>query len=112
MRTVLTILLLAAMAVGGWLAWALYVPVTPSSQKFVLLHAGYSTRRIAKELQDAGVIRNAGAFLIWRRLHHGRSLKAGEYLFERPANAVEIDERLVRGDIYVRTVVVPEGFTI
>lgn len=112
MRTVLTILLLAALAVGGWLAWALYVPVTPSGQKFVLLHAGYSTRRIARELQDAGVIRNAGAFLIWRRLHHGHSLKAGEYLFEKPANAVAIDDRLVRGDVYVRTVVVPEGFTI
>jgi len=111
-RTVLTILLLAALAVGGWLAWALYVPVTPSGQKFVLLRAGYSTRRIAKELQDAGVIRNAGAFLIWRRLHHGHSLKAGEYLFEKAANAVEINDRLVRGDIYIRTVVIPEGFTI
>ena len=46
-RTFLAIVLLAALAVGGWLAWALWLPLTPSGQKFVLLHAGYSTRRIA-----------------------------------------------------------------
>jgi len=84
----------------------------PSGQQFVLLHAGYSTRRIANELQAAGVIKSADAFLIWQRLHRRQSLKAGEYLFEKPANALEVHARLVRGDIYVHTVVIPEGFTM
>jgi len=106
------ILVLAALAAGGWLAWALYSPVTPSGQQFVMLRAGYSTHRIANELQSAGVIRSARAFLIWRRLHHGHSLKAGEYLFEKSANILEVNDRLVRGDIYIRTVVIPEGFTL
>jgi UPF0755 protein len=104
--------LLAILAVGGWLAWALMLPVTPSGQQFVLLHPGYSTRRIAAELQSAGVIRNADAFILWHYLHHRRSLKAGEYLFEKTATAVDIHSRLVRGDIYVHTVVIPEGFNI
>ena len=39
-------------------------------------------------------------------------MKAGEYLFERSADAVEIHKRLARGDIYVHTVVVPEGYNI
>ncbi len=88
------------------------LPVTPSGQQFVLLHPGYSTRRIATELQSAGVIRNADAFILWHYLHRRRSLKAGEYLFEKTATAVDIHSRLVRGDIYVHTVVIPEGFNI
>lgn len=77
-----------------------------------MLHPGYSTRRIAGELKSAGVIRSATAFVVWHRLHEKRSLKAGEYLFERTANALEVHDRLVRGDVYVHTVVVPEGYNI
>lgn len=112
MRALITFLLVAILAFGGWLAWALYAPVTPVGQKFVLLHPGYSTRRIAHELKSAGVIHNAHAFLLWHYLHGHRSLKAGEYLFEHPADLKDIHDRLARGDIYVHTVVIPEGFTM
>ena len=87
-------------------------PMTPAGQKFVLLKSGLTTRKIAAELKGAGVIRSERAFLIWHYLHRKRSLKAGEYLFERPANLKDIHERLARGDIYTHTVVVPEGFTM
>jgi UPF0755 protein len=87
-------------------------PVKPSEQKFVLLRPGYSTRRIATELKNAGVIRSSSGFLIWHYFHRGRSLKAGEYLFERSADVREVHNRLARGDIYVHTVVIPEGFTM
>ena len=77
-----------------------------------MLRPGYSTRRIASELKSAGVIRNSLAFLLWHRIHRGQSLKAGEYLFDKAANPVEVHARLVRGDIYVHTVVIPEGYTM
>jgi len=112
LRTFFTLLLLALLATGGWLAWALRSPMTPEGQKFVLLRPGYTTRRIANELQSAGIIRNARAFVFWQYLHRKHSLKAGEYLFDRTANAIEVHKRLVRGDIYVHTVVIPEGFTM
>jgi UPF0755 protein len=112
LRTFLTLLLLAVLATGGWLAWALWMPVTPEGQKFVMLRPGYSTRRIAAELKSAGVIRNSLAFVLWRRIHPKQSLKAGEYLFDKPAKALEVHARLVRGDIYVHTVVIPEGYTM
>jgi UPF0755 protein len=111
-RTFFTLLLLAALAFGGWLAWALMQPVTPAGQTFVLLHPGYSTRRIASELQSAGVIRSATAFAIWHRIHHGRSLKAGEYLFDKTADALDVHRRLVHGDVYFHTVVIPEGYNM
>jgi UPF0755 protein len=105
-------MLFALLALGGFLAWALWLPLAPAGQEFVLLHPGYSTRRIATELKSAGVIRNADAFILWHYLHHRRSLKAGEYRFEKDANALEVHSRLVRGDVYVHTVVIPEGFNI
>jgi UPF0755 protein len=112
LRAFFTFLLLATLVLGGFLAWALWVPMTPSGQKFVLLHAGYSTRRIARELKSAGVIRSADAFVLWHYLHHKRSLKAGEYRFQKDANALEVHARLARGDVYVHTVVIPEGFNM
>jgi len=112
LRAFLTLLLLAVLAIGGWLAWALWMPVTPDGQKFVMLRPGYSTRRIAAELKSAGVIRNPLAFVLWHRIHRKQSLKAGEYLFDKAANPLQIHDRLVRGDIYIHTVVIPEGYTM
>jgi UPF0755 protein len=112
MRAFFTLVVIAALAMGGWLAWAWYSPVTPASQTFVLLHPGYSTRRIAAELKSAGVIRSTTAFIVWHRLHHRHSLKAGEYLFDKTATSIDVHERLVRGDVFVHTVVIPEGFNL
>jgi UPF0755 protein len=77
-----------------------------------MLRPGYTTRRIARELKAAGVIRSADAFVLLHYFHRKRSLKAGEYLFDKTADARDIHERLVRGDIYVHTVVIPEGFNM
>ena len=112
MRKFLTLVLLTVLAVGGWLAWALMTPVTPEGQKFVMLRPGYSTRRIAAELEAAGVIRSRLGFILWHRIHRKQSLKAGEYLFDKTARTLDVYNRLVRGDIYVHTVVIPEGFTM
>jgi len=106
------LILFAMLAGAGWFAWALFVPVSPAGQTFVLLRSGYSTRRIASELKSAGVIRSEDAFILWHYLHRGRSLKAGEYLFESPASARDVHRRLAHGDVYFHTVVVPEGFTM
>jgi UPF0755 protein len=112
LRKFVILVLLAAFGAGGWLAWALLTPVTPEGQKFVLLRPGYSTRRIAAELEAAGVIRSRLGFVLWHRIHRKQSLKAGEYLFDKTARMLDVHDRLVGGDIYVHTVVIPEGFTM
>jgi UPF0755 protein len=112
MRTFLALTMVAVLAAAGWLAAALFLPLSPSGQKYVLLRPGYSSRKIAAELKSAGIIRSEKAFLLWHYFHrHGR-LKAGEYLFENPANEVAVHQRLVQGDVYVHTVVIPEGYTM
>ncbi|MCU1302027.1 MAG: aminodeoxychorismate lyase [Candidatus Sulfotelmatobacter sp.] len=112
MRKIVGVLLIAIFAVTGWLAWDLLTPLSPPGQTFVMLRPGYSTRHIASELKAAGVIRSEEAFILWRYIRHRRTLKAGEYLFDKPANTINIQKRLRRGDVYFHTVVVPEGFTI
>jgi UPF0755 protein len=111
-RKIVWLILIIAFGAVGWFAWALLAPVEPAAQTFVMLHPGYSTRRIASELKSAGVIRSEEAFILWHYLRRRRSLKAGEYLFEKPANIIDIQKRLRRGDVYFHTVVVPEGFTM
>jgi peptidoglycan lytic transglycosylase G len=103
---------LLLLAVAGWLAYGLLVPLSPGGQKFVMLRSGYSTRRIARELKSAGVIRSRDAFVLWHSFHRHPSLKAGEYLFERDGNILNVHNRLARGDVYVHTVVIPEGFNM
>jgi UPF0755 protein len=112
MRRLLTFLLFCAIGLGASLAWALWLPVSPGGQKLVMLRTGYSTRRVARELKSAGVIRSSEAFVLWHAFHRRPSLKAGEYLFDRGADAIAVHRRLARGDVYIHTVVIPEGFNM
>jgi len=101
-----------ALAAGGWLGWSIWKPIQPDQPKYVQLRPGFGTRRIARELQSAGVVRSSAGFLVWHYFHRGRSLKAGEYLFNSSANLAQVHDRLARGDIYVHTVVIPEGYNM
>ena len=92
--------------------WAAHAPASPPQNQFVLLHTGYSTRRIAVELKKAGVIRRELAFRLWHSTHPKPSLKAGEYLFERAASLPQVYGRIARGDVYFHTVTIPEGYTM
>src|ERR1039457_5281542 len=86
--------------------------MTPPANTAVLLHSGYSTKRIAIELKKAGVIRSELTFGIWHVLHPKPWLKAGEYRFERSATLPQVYERIARGDIYFHVVTIPEGYTM
>lgn len=109
-KALLKLAVVLAVVVAAFLAYGLLLPSVPS-QKSVMLRPGSSARTIASELRNAGVIRSRYAFLA---VHYFRvkPLKAGEYLFDRPANAFEVYDRLARGDIAIHMVVVPEGFNL
>ena len=112
MRTFFLFIVVVAVAVALWFSWAALLPVNPGETKFVLLRPGWSTRHIAETLQREGIIRSATAFLIVHYTRGQGNLKAGEYKFEVPANALEVRERLLRGDVFARTVAVPEGYNL
>lgn len=111
MRTFFAAVGVLLLAIAIWVAWAIYLPVIPGHTQSVMLRPGWSSRRIATELKNAGVIRSTAGFLIVHYIQL-RPLKAGEYLFDRPSNALVVYDRIARGDIYFHTLIVPEGFNI
>jgi UPF0755 protein len=108
MRTAFVMLLL--LAAGGFMAWQALAPYQGfSGEQFVDIPHGTSTEGVAALLAKAGVVRSRPAFLVARVVGHGRVLQAGEYRFARPASAVEVFDRIARGDVYYVELVVPEG---
>jgi peptidoglycan lytic transglycosylase G len=111
-RTLLKLVFALVLAFVLWFAWAALLPVNPEGTRFVVLRPGWSTRHIAQVLQREGIIHSSAAFLMLHYAEGLKPLKAGEYKFEQPANAQEVWRRLVRGDVYARTLVVPEGYNL
>ena len=89
----------------------LILPAGGPAETFVVVVPGMGSRTIAGLLAGQGIIRSRYAFDLWHVLRGG-TLKAGEYRFAQPATLPEVYNRLVRGDVYTRTVTIPEGFNL
>lgn len=98
---------------AGWFFWrALQSPykgyAQPSAQ--VEVRKGQRTSVILRHLQVAGVVRDEYIPLIYIKLLRNRdSLKAGVYEFNRPLSAVQVIDKLIRGDVVLKTVTIREG---
>jgi UPF0755 protein len=106
-RFLLTVFLLGLVAAGA-AAWLILTPFGPSTETFVEVEPGSSTTRIASKLQTDGIVRSHYAFDLLRLWKRG-TLRAGEYRFDHPASAIEVYARIARGDVFTRTVTIPEG---
>jgi UPF0755 protein len=101
--------LLAALA-GAFGVYRLAMPYQGfQGETFVEFPHGTSTETMATLLANAGVLRSRWDFLLARELNRGRVLQAGEYRFNRAASAMEVMDRIARGDIFYYTLVAPEG---
>lgn len=112
MKTLFKLAVILVLAFAIWFGWAALLPMQPQQTTFFLLRPGWSTRHIARDLQKQGIIRSSAAFLLVDYAKGLRTLKAGEYKFDQPASAFEVWRRLTVGDVYARTVVVPEGYNM
>jgi UPF0755 protein len=101
------LLLLILVAVGAFI-FVFFVPTGPTSEHFVEILPGSSSRTIAATLEQEGIIRSRYAFDALRLVKHG-TLKAGEYRFDHPAPIAEVYDRILRGEVYTRSVTIPEG---
>lgn len=110
-------LLLAAGS--GWFLWrALTVPYKgyTAASKQVEVRKGIRATAIIRHLQREGIVRDAYIPLAYLKLvRRGESLKAGVYEFNKPLTAVDVLEKLMRGDVILKSVTIREGldrFTI
>src|SRR4029450_5153291 len=112
----LVVLLVCAAVAAGWI---LYQRTHESfrgyaaAEQFVDVASGQSSMAIGRRLVEAGVVRDEltfrGALLLSGR---ARDLKAGEYRFDQPLTAVEVIDRIAKGDVYKRMLTFAEGLTL
>jgi len=106
------LVLLAALA-GGYGVFRLAAPYQGfQAETFVEFPRGTSTETIAMLLANTGVVRGRWDFLLARALQRGRVLQAGEYRFDHAASAMEVVDRIARGDVFYYSLVAPEGSNI
>ena len=79
---------------------------------FVDVPHGTSRLGVAKILRQNDVIRSELAFALFSAWHFRKQLQAGEYYFDHPVNSREVFWKVARGQIYVHTITIPEGWTM
>jgi UPF0755 protein len=99
--------------IGGftWMWGELHRPYRGYSGNLILvLEPGTRASQAVTLLVQRGVLKRRWPFLARYWLGRPRhTLKAGEYLFDRPLRPVDIYRKLIQGDVYLHTVVIPEG---
>ncbi|MER3446499.1 MAG: endolytic transglycosylase MltG [Candidatus Dadabacteria bacterium] len=115
MRAVIIIGIISIAFLAGFVYSTYFVSPVPQRTKKVTIeipkHSGLKS--IALELKRAEVIRSDKLFILSVLLRGDKSrLKAGEYEFEPGDSLNEIIEKLVRGDVVVHRITIPEGFTM
>ena len=80
---------------------------------FVDIPSGSGPGRIGERLVAAGVVRDEITFRAALLLSgRARALKAGEYRFDAPMHALDVIDKIARGDVYKRLLTFREGLTI
>lgn len=112
---VAVLLLVAAAAVGAWFYQGLSRPYKGYSdaEQFVEIPQGSGPAAMGRRLEEAGVVRSAESFrlAVWMR-GVGQRLQAGEYRFTEPMSALQVVDKIARGDVYLVSITFPEGWTI
>ncbi|WP_181705642.1 endolytic transglycosylase MltG [Chthonobacter rhizosphaerae] len=115
LNALLTILVLAALGIGGVLYWGKSEfdakgPLT--TEKAVLVPSGSGLQAIADTLEREGVIADRYVFMGGITAYRQTArLKAGEYAFAPGVSMREVMDLLVSGKAILHTVTVPEGLT-
>jgi UPF0755 protein len=105
------VFVLLGLAGGLLIGRELYKPYRGySNSQLLVIGAGTRAPAVADLLTEHGILAHRLPFLIWYWIgRRHRHLKAGEYLFDRPLGPHDVYRKLVHGDVYLHTVIIPEG---
>ena len=111
---VLLVILAAAGAAGvGWSRMQAPYKGYDAAEQFVELPVGAGAAEIRQRLLDAKVVSDPVTLrLALRWTGASRDLQAGEYRFDRPMTAIEVVNKIARGEVYGQRITFPEGLTI
>lgn len=80
-----------------------------TTETFVEIEHGMSSRQIARTLQHQGVVRSAWAFMFLRLLNPGAPLQAGEYRFGSEQTPWQVFQIIRKGETFYEEITIPEG---
>lgn len=105
------LLAVLALVALGWTWRELYRAYRGYSGHLILvLGPGTHASQATTMLVERGVLARRWPFLLRYWLGRPRhTLKAGEYLFDRPLRPIDVYRKLIQGDVYLHAVVIPEG---
>jgi UPF0755 protein len=111
----LTMALLAVLAIGGLLYWGKLVYEEPgplAEGATVIIPTGSTLDTIADSLDSRGVIANRWVF-VGASLFYGTAsrLKAGEYVFPANATMRQVMDTIISGRSVQHAITIPEGLT-
>src|SRR4030095_16136155 len=115
LRPLLALLLTAAMLFLGLQAWWILTPApgVRSGPRIVEIPAHRGFFEVARQLDDAGVIRSPLGFLLLTMARGSmRWLKAGEYQIPQGANTLAVLGLIEGGQVLQHNVVFREGSTV
>jgi UPF0755 protein len=87
----------------------------PSNTKKVIVEIsrGMGLREIAAKLEECGVLKSDKFFILFVMVKGKRNrLQAGEYEFSPGESMSDVTGKIVRGDVKVRKITIPEGLNI
>ena len=90
-------------------------PVAPGSDAVVMITipSGASSREVAYQLERAGIIRDQLSFRLLLRIAGADArIQAGEYSLGPGMSMAELAARLVRGQVVLHPITIPEGLTV
>jgi UPF0755 protein len=113
LKTLFTLVVLAAAAVAGYGAWYLGTPVTMRKYPVEIeIPRGAGFRTAMEQLEKSGVAMRRYEFeLLARAFGKVRDIKAGSYEIAQPVTPLQLLEKLTRGDVTQAEVRLIEGWT-
>ncbi|MBN1755558.1 endolytic transglycosylase MltG [bacterium] len=115
-KLLLDLLIILVLIILGLMITALFVvnpQISDTNKRLLSIPKGYNTRKIATEVENAGLVKNRSVFIIWSKiLGKDQSFHAGEYVFTEPLSVYGLIKRLSRGGSFSRNITIPEGLNI
>lgn len=98
--------------IGFWAYREIHRPGPGPAAQVLVIERGWSVDRIAKELEDSGVVVDAGVFaLAVQYFDRTRNLRAGEYNIPAEISVRALVDLLSDGKTVLRQLTIPEGLT-
>ena len=110
-RKLAALVLVLGLGAACWTWWNLHQPFAGfAGPEMVEIPPHTGALEIADLLVGRGVLQYRWPFLARYFIGHRRHpLKAGEYRFDHPLRPIDVYHKLIMGDVYLYSVVIPEG---